>query len=386
MTRCMLGWFACSVVWLSGCASWDNNLTEKMPWSKSDSSKYDTPERLIAVWTDTVYQQPGKLPTRGFGGRVYFYSHDGEVVPVDGNLVVYAYDEGTTLEKPTRKYAFTAEQLTKYYGESDLGASYNIWIPWDKVGGDEKEISLFPVFADNSGKSVRGSFVKNRLPGVRKPTSEERRGFYTSRQDGSQPIQISPNVRQVTYQSDSQAPAIGSDETPRSGMKTTTIRVPRSMKERLASTPMGQVRQRQTDAAVELQRWKNSQQKSWTETLPGNSTLPSGDRASSNAVPTAPANYLPTPPPVGHHSGVQLQGPNATQQPAKLGEKGFIGADPQNSVSANSRAWARQDSRTARYEPPRFRAPVAPGAPSRHGHGRFQPALSTPPYSHPSPR
>ena len=154
-----------------------------MPWS-SKNSTYETPEKVIAIWTDATYELPGQAPTRGFGGRVYFYNAKGEVVPVNGQLVVYAYDDSDANAEegqPTRKYAFTAEQLTRYYSNSDLGASYNIWIPWDSVGGDEKQIALFPVFVDEAGKMVRGAFANNRLPGKRVLSEEERRGFYVSR-------------------------------------------------------------------------------------------------------------------------------------------------------------------------------------------------------------
>ena len=45
-----------------------------------------------------------------------------------------------------------------------------------------------------------------------------------------------------------------------------------------------------------------------------------------------------------------------------VGTTGSSGADPQNSVSARSRASVRQDARSARFEPPRSRVPTMPGA------------------------
>ena len=166
-----IGLGACLLVGaLSGCASQETDTWAKPCLGRSQTPTYETPEKVIAIWTDATYQLPGKPPTRGFGGRVYFYNAKGEVIPVNGQLVVYAFDDSDPhagADQPSRKYAFTAEQLTRYYSNSELGASYNIWIPWDSVGGDEKQIALFPVFIDDSGKMVRGSFANNRLPGKR---------------------------------------------------------------------------------------------------------------------------------------------------------------------------------------------------------------------------
>ncbi len=36
---------------------------------------------------------PGKPVTRGFGGRIYFYNDRSQAVPVDGELVVYGFDD-----------------------------------------------------------------------------------------------------------------------------------------------------------------------------------------------------------------------------------------------------------------------------------------------------
>ncbi len=210
-----LGLPAClALLVLSGCATKDLTLSKALPWPSS-AKKYETPEKVIAIWTDAVYQLPGKAPTRGFGGRVYFYNAKDEVIPVDGQLVVYAFDDSdpnASRDQPSRKYAFTADQLTRYYSDSDLGASYNIWIPWDAVGGDEKQVALFPVFVDDSGKTVRGTFANNRLPGKRIFSEEERRGFYISRKrrQGSQVISQA-GIRRETGGLRSGSPCRGGD-------------------------------------------------------------------------------------------------------------------------------------------------------------------------------
>jgi hypothetical protein len=400
-----LGLPVCLVlVVLSGCATKELTLSKALPWPSADK-KYETPEKVIAIWTDAVYQLPGKAPTRGFGGRVYFYNANDEVIPVGGQLVVYAFDDSdpnASADRPSRRYAFTSDQLTRYYGESDLGASYNIWIPWDAVGGDEKQVALFPVFIDDSGKTVRGTFANNRLPGKRIFSEEERRGFYISRKrrQGSQVIsQQESGVKPVGYEAEVPEEAATGDSA-QPGLMTHTIRVPRSLSERMASNALIVPQQPAIHAAANPE--SGTANAPWT---PRAQTAPVGDAspAVNNSAPRGstvqplqpvtpaieqnPKSPYPTPagsPPRSPSVPNAASANPAAGQTPQLGQQGFIGADPQFSMSARSRAWARQDSRAAHFEPPQFRVPTSPGSRSRLGRAPMQPTLLAPQYSLPS--
>jgi hypothetical protein len=131
-------------------------------------SKYAKPARLVVVWSPAVLNSPGQKPTRGFGGRIYFYDAHNKAVPVEGQLVVYGYDDTSPRrdsKSPDRKFAFTPEQFTEHYSPTELGASYSVWVPWDEVGGPQAEISLVPIFTATSGQLVMGQSSKNLLPG-----------------------------------------------------------------------------------------------------------------------------------------------------------------------------------------------------------------------------
>jgi hypothetical protein len=387
---------------LTGCASQKLNLGKAMPWS-SPAPTYETPEKVIAIWTDATYELPGKAPTRGFGGRVYFYNAKGDVVPVNGQLVVYAFDDSDPhagTDQPTRKYAFTAEQLTRYYSNSELGASYNIWIPWDSVGGEERQIALFPVFIDDSGKMVRGSFANNRLPGKRALNEEERRGFYVSRKRrrGSQVISHQESgVKPAGYETEVAADSVDGEKKEPS-MVTHTIRVPRSLSERMANGTLvapGQPAlmapaQRATSApGTAPSQWPAAAASSYpTATPPNNASLPGATStwaAPPSSAPGAPSVYPTTPSttpngnlaPTMPAASASGDSPTASETP-HLGQQGFIGADPSLSMSARSRAWARQDSRSAHFEQPQFRAPAAPGSRPQLGRGPTLPYPSEP--------
>jgi hypothetical protein len=177
---------------------------DKLPFVGEDKpkvveSEYQQAEKLVAIWSDAMYTQPGAKPTRGFGGRFYFYNGEGKAVPVEGQLVVYAYDDSQqdqAADKPSRKYVFTPEQLTEHYSPSDLGASYSFWIPWDELGGVQKAVSLLPVFTSPSGKVVMGQQSLNVLPGkVPEMIEPSRQGGFESLSSDSE-----QGVRQVSYQ------------------------------------------------------------------------------------------------------------------------------------------------------------------------------------------
>lgn len=132
---------------------------------------------MVAIWTEDTLVQPGKPVTRGFGGRIYFYNEKSQAIPVEGELIVYGYDDSsaaaahslTSAVEANKKFVFTPEQFTQHFSQSDLGASYSIWIPWDVAGGPQKKIALMPTFITQEQRMVRGEASKLTLSG--KPTA-----------------------------------------------------------------------------------------------------------------------------------------------------------------------------------------------------------------------
>lgn len=144
------------------------------PFKDKDKPYEGTPIRLVGSWTDTVLTQAGQKPQRGFGGRVLFYDREGKKpILVDGQLVVYAFDETgrqPTDNKPTRRYVFPADQLAMHMSMCDMGASYSFWLPWDDAGGPRTEVSLICRFEPTGGAVVTGEQTKHLLPGPMQST------------------------------------------------------------------------------------------------------------------------------------------------------------------------------------------------------------------------
>jgi hypothetical protein len=167
--RCLPAALMCLAVAASGCTRFD--LSKNIPWGSHDS-KPQVPTRITAVWTDTVLHQPKQPAIRGFGGRLMFYVGKGEdPVRVDGALTVYAYDDTdkSALDSesgtPTRKYVFPGQYLSKHYSKSSLGHSYSFWLPWDKLGGPQRDVSLIARFETTAGHVATSPVAHQLLPG-----------------------------------------------------------------------------------------------------------------------------------------------------------------------------------------------------------------------------
>ncbi len=207
------------------------------------SSKPDLPEvptRIVSTWTDTVLQRTGKAPQRGFGGRIIFFNRESEdPIRVDGQLVVYAYDETDRKPHethPTRKYVFPKESFVRHESDSQLGPSYSVWIPWDEVGGDIKHISLIARFDPDGANYVMGEQTKHLLPGVSK---EDRQ--HLVQEAGVGKVDIAqhtekPLVQNVVQQLSAETPVKEQKaEKAEAGMSTTTISLPKRWEKRLSS-------------------------------------------------------------------------------------------------------------------------------------------------------
>lgn len=201
----------------SGCASWTSSKSGKKEsmWTSMQFWKkpYQKPQKMAAIWSPDVLTMSGKAPTRGFGGRIYFYNEKSQAIAVDGELVVHGYLEkrvGKTLQtekvEADKTFVFNAEQFTEHFSPSDMGASYSVWIPWDAAGGLQSEITLIPTFKGTDGSLVQGEPAKLVLPGKKKE------------EPASTPFQ------NVSYQQATAASANTAIENP--AMRTTTISIP----------------------------------------------------------------------------------------------------------------------------------------------------------------
>jgi len=213
----ILGWLATAV---EGAESW-------RPWPFNGDNKPGKPDRVIAMWTDTVLTRADSPPVRGFGGRLMFYEGKKETpIKVEGVLVVYAFDEigrDPDSARPDRKYVITPEQLPAHYSKSKIGHSYSVWIPWDEVGGMQKEITLIVRFEAKNIAPVVGEQHRLLLPGKASQPRAEGAAIANSAGEGG--------VRRTSYEAtvpSENAMEQGDGRRPKR-MTTTTMAVPPGM-------------------------------------------------------------------------------------------------------------------------------------------------------------
>ena len=228
---------------LSGCQTAKSPSASLWSWNPLRSRKtqptHGTPTRIVAIWSHDVIHTPGQQATQGFGGRLYFYDANNVAVPVEGQLIVHGYDDstkrGTPGSRPDKTFVFTPTQLKQHYGQSELGASYSVWIPWQPVGGNQREVSLVPILQATSGNHIVGHQTQNILPGKR---------YQESTPPGNHP-QIARQAGSSNATATSEQAGIASAGYPPGprhqvagqpqpvNFTTTTINVPRSMTEQM---------------------------------------------------------------------------------------------------------------------------------------------------------
>ncbi len=147
------------------------NLLKRFGVKKDQEPEFEIPKSMVGIWKASTFEKAGTKAIRGFGGRFYFYDANNEPVRVKGDLTIYGYDDKKQSEsrdgKADRKFVFKADSLNSHFSESALGESYSFFVPWDNVGGEEKTITLIPVFKTADGHMPEAKPATIRLPGRR---------------------------------------------------------------------------------------------------------------------------------------------------------------------------------------------------------------------------
>lgn len=164
--RCCLASVAFAILF-TGCSSpWKFDGD----WSKlgfGEESEFAEPDRVLAIWSDTILHRKSQPAIRGFGGRLLMYGGEGsDPIKVDGSITVYAFDAESNATVPEKKFVFPADTLTRLHSKCSLGHSYSIWLPWDQVGGPTRQVSLVVRFEGTEGGVVMSDPAKKMLPGV----------------------------------------------------------------------------------------------------------------------------------------------------------------------------------------------------------------------------
>ena len=175
-----------NVILLSGCQTISegkkspvHNSSAKNEIKQTSSSgrktKTGRPDSIVAIWKDATYTVANQQPTRGFGGRIYFYDRDQNPILVDGDLIIYGFRNEKYEQKadPEKKFVFSREELPSHMSLASAGPSYSVWLPWDHINGDQKDVSIVAVLRSIDGKICQSEVIQAVLPGKKPAIKHE---------------------------------------------------------------------------------------------------------------------------------------------------------------------------------------------------------------------
>ena len=151
-----------------GCQFAPKKIPAGWNWGQEDTPI--VPDRILAIWTDTILRQPNQPGVRGFGGRVFFYQKDqNDPIEVDGKLVVFVFDaddQDPENQKPLRKYVIEADDFAKHMSKTSLGPAYSVWLPWGDTKGPTMKLSIIAKYEGRQGGTTLSDPTIKLLPGV----------------------------------------------------------------------------------------------------------------------------------------------------------------------------------------------------------------------------
>ncbi|MDR1962661.1 MAG: hypothetical protein LBQ50_02660, partial [Planctomycetaceae bacterium] len=140
-----------------GCQS---NLALKRMQAKNPLAKNSakTPTKMVDMWNTYAQTTTDGKVVRGIAGRIHFYNDQKkkQSVKVDGDLTVFVFDgneKDPAHAKPLKVYQFKSETLDKHYAfKKPLGHGYDFFLPFDEIGGEEKNLCVMTRFDDRLEK------------------------------------------------------------------------------------------------------------------------------------------------------------------------------------------------------------------------------------------
>jgi hypothetical protein len=128
---------------LPGCASITNVIEARsIPVAGPRNPVVD----VACIWQQGEGRDQRGMPCRGFCGQFMFQTRaDKKPAIVNGAVTIYVFDNVGTPEeqaKPFEVFNFTAQEWATFARKTNLGMSYQLFVPYTRPGGREAECSL----------------------------------------------------------------------------------------------------------------------------------------------------------------------------------------------------------------------------------------------------
>lgn len=167
-TICLLMATMCS----AGCATFNLPFGKRIPTATAANPA----NQILCFWQPGEGNDPDGYPCRGFCGQILFLSSKTQApVKIDGDVRVYLFDDQGTVDeqtKPLRQFDFDSGSWNIHLGETSLGPTYSIFIPYVRRGVTEANCSLRIRMKPSVGPTIFSDFSNIPL----NPTKKIRRG------------------------------------------------------------------------------------------------------------------------------------------------------------------------------------------------------------------
>lgn len=172
---------------LTGCAGLE--LPQFGKSSMQRTSAKNPANEILCLWQSAEGRNPNGLPARGFGGQVFFFTGKGAApAAAVGDVRIYLFsNEGTVTEqaRPIHQYDFSSEAWEAHLQQTQLGPSYQVFIPYPKPVKYQTQCSLRVRFTPKDGPTIFSDMVAVTLPGPL-PDSDDSLGSLTRKTEKEQ--------------------------------------------------------------------------------------------------------------------------------------------------------------------------------------------------------
>ncbi|MCA9024396.1 MAG: hypothetical protein KDA86_04210 [Planctomycetaceae bacterium] len=171
MSRSLTTCLMITLAALAGCSSLDATSLFKQSNFVEAGPKNPVID-VVCLWEPAEGRGLDNLPTRGFAGQLLFLTRGtAEPAKVDGDVRVYLFDDQGKPEdqsKPIHQFDFKGGTFSQYLCETNMGAAYQLFIPYPRKGTHEVNCALRVRFTPAEGSSPVYSKMANvTLPGAK---------------------------------------------------------------------------------------------------------------------------------------------------------------------------------------------------------------------------
>jgi hypothetical protein len=151
---------------LSGCASPFLNKHKTKIVTASDSNPV---VRAVCLWQPAEGPGLDGLPGRGFAGQIIFLTQQSPTpVKVNDDIRIYLFDDQGSAEdqaKPIHQFEFLGGACNRYLQVTNLGPSYQLFIPYVRSGDHEARCSLRVALQSGEQPIIFSDMIDVLLPG-----------------------------------------------------------------------------------------------------------------------------------------------------------------------------------------------------------------------------